>query len=384
MPHTSYNLVGLIILAASQALSASSMSADNVNIEVVFDKDKGTGKGSVYNADVGTNNLSIPTDWLTSGAHIVSFRVQDSDGRWSTTITRTFLLIEGIGIDAAEYYIDHDPGKGMGTPVSASGTSAISFIVPTAGLAKGVHTLTFRIMTAGTWGESISKSFLVTSDSMIYEWFFDADPGIGKGHQEVASSGENIFMLPTGDLTPGAHLFSSRVRNTAGDWSHTVTHPVYVTEKIEGIVAAEYFVDNDPGIGKGNAVALDDAGNASFVVPTAGLETGTHTLIMRGQGESGTWHEIFSSPFEVTISVGIESVEWKNGFRAARDGGNVVVTPEDIPAGSVVQITGLDGNIHFRHTWKNVTGSLVVPIATPCRLIITVITPDGMRHSRIL
>lgn len=377
-------LAALVFLATLGLLSVNSMFAENIKIEVIFDNDKGFGKGEIYKADVGNNNISIPLGGLANGAHLVSFRAQDSEGRWSTTITRPFLVFEASGIDRAECYIDNDPGKGNGTPVTVSDGSHISFSIPTAGLSTGVHTLTFRIMVDGNWSESMSKTFLVTSDLMIYEWFFDNDPGVGKGNQKEATTGENIFMLPTDELKPGAHTFSSRVKNAAGHWSHTITRPIYVTEKIEDIISAEYYIDTDPGINSGNAVTLDDDGRASFVVPTANLSIGSHYLTLRGKGKSGAWYEIFSSPFEVTNFTGIESVEWKMNFIANRVGKNVVLISNDIPAESVVQITGLNGIVYYRNTWENTMDNLNIPITSPERIIITVTDKNGKRATRIL
>lgn len=377
-------IAGLIFLAILELLSVSSMFAEDIKIEVIFDNDKGLGKGEIYNVDVGNNNISIPLDDLANGAHLVSFRTQDSEGRWSTTITRTFFVVEASGIDSAEYYIDSDPGKGKGTPVSVSDGSSISFTVPTAGLTVGTHTLTFRVMTSGSWGESISKTFLVTSDSMIYEWFFDKDPGVGKGNQKEAAAGDNIFMLPTNELKSGAHIFSSRVRNSSGNWSYTITRPIYVTEKIEDIISAEYYVDTDPGINNGNAVTLDDEGKASFVVPTANLSIGSHSLTLRGKGQSGVWYEIFSSPFEVTNTNGIKSAEWKMNFIAHRVGKNIVLTSNDISVGSIVQVRGLNGVVYYHHTWENTMDNLIIPIASSGRTIITVIDKNGKRATRIL
>lgn len=371
------------LLASIIALMAwcAGASAQSFKVEVVFDTDNGIGRGdTIIDAAEGVNMFDISTDGLEQGAHLVTFRTQDGDGRWSTSVTRPFLLFEPSGFDAAEYFIDTDPGAGKAHALPMSASGSISFTVPTADLAVGLHTLTVRLSSGGAWNASMSKVFKVLPDAMIYEWFFDKDPGTGLGNQMEATTGENIFFLPTESLSAGAHLFSSRVRNAAGVWSITVSHPVYVTEPMEEIVTAEFFVDDDPGEGNGTAVTLADNGEAAFTFPTDKLSVGKHSVTLRGADASGRWIPLFSSPFEVLSASGVNTVEWRKHADIARTADKLTVTAAgDLPAGCTVSVTSLGGITLHRIEWTDTATPLVIPLTNPARVIVAVTAPDGTR-----
>src|SRR5262249_3416801 len=68
----------------------------------------------------------------------------------------------GSSIVAAEYYVDSDPGKGLGTPMTGSfgaSTASVGATVATALLTPGSHTIYVRGKdNAGNWGPSGSLS----------------------------------------------------------------------------------------------------------------------------------------------------------------------------------------------------------------------------------
>src|SRR5512135_1835926 len=58
------------------------------------------------------------------------------------------------------------------------------------------------------------------------------------------------------------------------------------------ITQAEYFLDNDPGLGNGTAFTFSgtDSASAAFVVPTAGsLPPGIHKIYVRFRDDEGVW-----------------------------------------------------------------------------------------------
>lgn len=372
-------LACLLGLPFATSILMPSLNA-GIKVEVFLDKDNGHGNGIIFDTNIGDNSIEIPMEGVSEGAHIISFRTTDDNDLWSTTITRVIYVFSSQNVEGGEYFIDDDPGTGAGIPLSISGNSVSTFYVPTGNLSIGPHTLTTRLLKNGVWGESMSKSFVVMPSSLLFEWFFDADPGVGLATQEEASAGDNVFMIPTENIQPGAHLFSSRVRDSAGRWSATTTHPIYVTEKIDPIVRTEYFVDSDPGEGNGNHVTLSDNGESSFIVATAELSIGQHTLTLRGQDASGKWHELFSAPFSITEASGVNTVEWEMRFDAYVEGENVKLVTDNIESGSKVMIVNLQGIILHESKLTDTSSPLLIPIDKGNGyIVIAIMSPDGRR-----
>lgn len=129
------------------------VTGDNAGIEWFFDQDPGVGNGNRVDAESGSNVIMLPTATLSPGAHILSFRVRDTKGRWTPTTTRTVYVAEPAeGITAGEYFVDQDPGEGNATAFALDHSGAASFAVPTDALGSGLHYLTLRGKTvAGSW-----------------------------------------------------------------------------------------------------------------------------------------------------------------------------------------------------------------------------------------
>src|SRR4030042_1278249 len=117
----------------------------------------------------------------------------------------SLLLTAGLGasqavtIINAEFFIDHDPGHGHGTPLPpADGT-------------------------------------------------FDGEE-------------EDVFLtdIPVADLQPGLHVVYVRTQNSDGFWAEPSTTSLMILDggivsvsQVSTIAGAEYFIDQDPGEGNG-------------------------------------------------------------------------------------------------------------------------------------
>ena len=130
------------------------------------------------------------------------------------------------------------------------------------------------------------------------EYFYDADPGYGNAVQTSIDIGANDLLLSTENLSEGFHLLSIRSVDAEGRWSSTVSHPVLVTNDLV-YAGAEYFVDTDPGKGKGVNISVTDRKVLSFFVKTDNLALGTHNLSVRIQHIDGTWSDVVTRAFVV-------------------------------------------------------------------------------------
>jgi hypothetical protein len=68
----------------------------------------------------------------------------------------------------------------------------------------------------------------------------------------------------------------------------------------QNIIAAEYFIDTDPGYGNATAIALTpgvNIVNTAFNASTAGLSNGVHRIFIRTRNNEGRWSIVVIQDF---------------------------------------------------------------------------------------
>lgn len=112
--------------------------------------------------------LMLDLHELADGLHTMAFRVQDDQGRWSSTTTEYFLKVAMGGematrMKSYEYWIDNHLDKKV-TGTTTDGI--ISFTLDATQLRQGLHTLSFRSCDVNDrWSSPFTEYFLVTRDS---------------------------------------------------------------------------------------------------------------------------------------------------------------------------------------------------------------------------
>ena len=313
-----FTALALLPMLAVQAQEAGIANPLRLT-EYFLDSDPGYGKArSIIGLTEGDNALIFDLSDAPAGAHVLYVRSQDDAGRWSTTMSRPLYIEQLQDIVYVEYFIDSDPGEGKATPLPLPDADYrahldLDVAVSTDGLALGLHELSVRACDAlGQWATMLTRQFEVVEgggeepviepgDLSRIEYFFDRDPGYGKGFPlQRAGTGEYSYEVSFDAVEPGAHLFCLRAQDEKGRWSAVLTRPLYVASPL-GVAALEYFFDSDPGEGLATPVAvpdnLDDA--FAFVAATDGLATGEHRLCVRAKGLDGLWTLVSSSVFTV-------------------------------------------------------------------------------------
>jgi len=313
-----FTALALLPLLAVQA-QESGIANPLQRVEYFLDSDPGYGQArSISGITEGDNALTFDLSDAPAGAHVLYVRSQDDAGRWSTTMSRPLYIEQLQDIVHVEYFIDSDPGMGKATPLPLPDVDYRAHLdfdvaVNTAGLELGMHELSVRACDAlGQWATVLTRQFEVVEgggtepvtepgDLARMEYFFDQDPGYGKGFPlQRASTGENTYEVSFDSVEPGAHLFCLRAQDEDGRWSAVLSRPLYVINPL-GVAAIEYFFDTDPGEGLATPVAvpdnLDDA--FAFVAATDGLSSGEHRLCVRAKGLDGLWTLVSSSVFTV-------------------------------------------------------------------------------------
>ncbi len=143
----------------------------------------------------------------------------------------------------------------------------------------------------------------VPADVTAAEYFINTDPGFGNGTPIPVTSAADLPLL-LGNINPfalqvGAHRLYIRTRNANGNWSLTssTVFAIYApypsaTPVAGNVVAAEYFIDTDPGFGSGTSIPLTaalDLPSLAASINTSLLTQGIHRLYVRTRNSGGAW-----------------------------------------------------------------------------------------------
>ncbi len=287
--------------------------------EFFFDADPGPGKGlpvPVNNPGTTVNlSFTASTTGLSAGFHSLNFRTRMGDSTWGHYESRSFFIsgstTNATGINRAEFFIDTDPGAGKGIPmnigVAGRTVNFTSPFIALTNLQPGFHTLCVRTRDAEKkWGFYEARSFFISGNVAnspnitAAESFVDIDPGPGLGAPiTVGTNGTTVNFtasIPTASLTQGFHFLSIRTKGADGKWGHFETRGFYVTaaaNNLPNIVAGEFFLDVDPGVGNGFKLPITTPAatvNEGFIcdIP-ANTPSGDHMLFIRVQNLDGHW-----------------------------------------------------------------------------------------------
>ncbi len=241
--------------------------------EYFIDTDPGEGNGTAitstkdgtFDSQEEMVELDVALASLSDGPHTIYTRFQDNTGKWGSKRGFQFMVEsseeEDLIIETAEYFIDTDPGKGAGTPISAPVDGAFDEAVEEleatftlSNLPVGRHYAYFRVKGSnGKWGPARGVPFLVENIAIIdrAEYFFNNDPGEGNGtpiSAAAASDGTfnsteevidmDIDVSETG-LAEGSHTMYIRFRNSKGEWSQPSSKNITIQTKPTIVVSTD-------------------------------------------------------------------------------------------------------------------------------------------------
>lgn len=303
------NIIILLALICTLWCKAQTITA----AEYFIDNDPGAGNAIPVSISAGSSisfSANFSTSAMTNGFHLVGLRTMDNAGHWGLYEKTAFFISQAsadvTNITAAEYFIDTDPGVGNGVavPVTAGSTTSFTIAIPTVSLANGFHFISIRTRDAGNkWGLYEKAGFFITQSTAnvtnitAAEYFVDNDPGVGNGISLPATTGPTtsfIATVPTAALSAGFHFVAIRAKDADGKWGLYEKSGFYIstsTSNVTNIVAAEYFVDNDPGVGNGTSIPISSGSAVNFVatVPVTALATGFHFVAIRTKDAEGKW-----------------------------------------------------------------------------------------------
>ena len=218
----------------------------------------------------------------------------------------TASLLKAQTIKQAEYFIDKDKGVGKNTKLNltASTDSSYQLNIDVSGVSEGFHKLCIRVKDSkNKWSLPAKRTIQVANSfnqSQITkgEYFFDKDPGYGKGKPINVSNPDTaiakVFAANTATLSIGHHKLYTRFKDNNGNWGITIHRNIEIvkTEDTVKIVAAEYFFSSDKGYNHATRKVFSDSlvdGKFKFKIPYSKIPANADTLFIRTEDSLGNW-----------------------------------------------------------------------------------------------
>lgn len=155
------------------------------------------------------------------GLHTITYRFQDSLGKWSSAITNFFY--KTTKITNAEYWFDNDYTNKK--TISGINGYIYTFQNPFINnLDEKLHALNFRAQDgAGKWSSTISGYFMLQSQIVGYEYWvnngYNSKTYINVSPTNILEINQNFNVNNT---STGNNIFYFRAKNNFGKWSSTI------------------------------------------------------------------------------------------------------------------------------------------------------------------
>ena len=178
--------------------------------------------GDISSAQAVTSTVDI--SGLLPGLHSYSIRVKDSNGLWSSIVTKYFVIPyyepAATAIAQREYWID-------GNVAARTALGESPAVISIGSLSSGLHSLSVRVKDdAGRWSSAVTKYFIIpsaTESSSVaiarFMYWIDGNVANCVTGNVTGSAIEIDFSA----LSEGTHTLSWRVSDTKGAWGMVKT-----------------------------------------------------------------------------------------------------------------------------------------------------------------
>lgn len=194
-----------------------------------------------------------------------------------------------------------------------------------------------------------------------FEWFVDADPGIGNGtfvQTQPGSISQGFVGIDLNFVADGLHSLGLRLHTATDDWGPALEVPFkkLLPLPIPNLTGVEFILDDDGGFGNGLFIAnpIPDVNVGDFIASLGSeLDPGVHDIGVRAQDENGEWGVTHFEPYLVLelpqpppLTVGLEYYfDDDPGFGLGLD----FLTIVDDQLVLTAPLTGLTPGVHDLH-----------------------------------
>jgi FtsP/CotA-like multicopper oxidase with cupredoxin domain len=323
--------VGIQATASDTATGNGNVAAAEYFIGAPGANGSGTALTLNQNAPIAslTGTIAAATvNALSAGSYSVSIHARDALGNWGAFST-VALVVDKTG--PATSAVSVSPNPNNGTTGYNSSVGAVRLFATFSDGATPIATGEGFIDTLGAPGAGFP---LMPTDGLF-------NGGTEGGYADISLP--NISLL-----TSGNHTFYVRGKDAAGNWGATVTtvllidktaptftvaasvapnptlgatsvtltaaasDPLNGSAPASNIVAAEYYIDTDPGIGSATALTVAAPAPAlslSAPISVSALPVGTHTIGLRVRDAANNWSLASTTTFSV-----VPDAIFANGF----------------------------------------------------------------------
>lgn len=341
-------MVLLILLLMLVPLAAFTQTASITQCEWFTGADPGAGSGNPITIGASGSSVglsfSVATGSFLPGITHVKIRCKadsirsSSAGVWGVPTDGYVIVTPGSStvrlVTQFEYRVDN----GSWTSVNPTDAAQINIneIVPTTGLDGRMHRLEIRLTDDLNRTGVATNGYFAVLDPTASHWrlvtqiqyWFDSNSPTTLDVTDNPSVNVNE-MISSAGLSVGLHQFNMRPIDNLGRIGPTTNVNLIVTSPFgpgaqRSIVAAEYFVNVDPGAGNGVAIPLPDdgawdEGNENVTQIVTGLPIGLHLVGFRVQDNTGRWSmpemdSVLVGPILVVHSSGSNIIlDWQSG-----------------------------------------------------------------------
>ncbi len=186
-------------------------------------------------------------------------------------------------------------------------------------LQPGTYTVSLTATSSSENIKTIKTGFITVVDynasaSLVaVEYYFDSDPGVGKG--TLLSSASQPYLVATNNidisgLTTGLHTIYFRAKDNMGVWGAPQLRPFLVTDDDTGspvheLASAEYFLDNADNRILSHSVTRNSDIQFTRKIDISQTSEGLHTLMIMVRDRSGLRSNILSRPFYVSCTAAL-------------------------------------------------------------------------------
>jgi len=330
----------------------------------------------------GDVTASMDVSSLTPGLHFYNIRMQYGEGQWGS-VRRYLFMVPGMAGEKAassyEYWIDGAYAQKQTTIYNGGD---INVTTDVSNLTDGIHYFNMRAKDKhGVWGAVNRYLFLKTEAvrPVRISYWLDNDTLMTA---EKAISGASVELsVSLANQGAGQHTFNCQLQDNNGKWTPVYSYDFTIEQQKDTLthepVMAEYFIDTDPGYGKGIPLQKISTDTLHFVLSIEGLKAGAHMLYVRSSDDGGKWSSTVARPLYIS-PVRQEQFVQMEYFFDNNDPGFGKATPlSDFTVGMETLVTKLstDGlkigahllNVRGRHAdglWTSVTSRSFLVIAT--------------------
>lgn len=282
-------LIGLILLLNYVFLS---YSQNIIKYEYWFDRNDG--KKVVVESSSGNLSMTPDVSSLKDGIHCYTFRAEDTNGKWSSPLTKYFYRIpSNVPVRKLlkyEYWFDKEYASRVSSESSAEN---LMLNIDVKNLREGIHTLNFRISDdTGLWSNPLSQYFYRISGDNTSSTLEKLEYWIDRDYKNKVSvqTTNGIFNISqnVSSMREGIHCFSFRAKDSKGRWSSPENKFFYKVAQpsANALLKYEYWIDKDF-----NSKQVTNATNGliALSLPVEKLREGLHSFNFRMEDSRGKW-----------------------------------------------------------------------------------------------